>query len=356
MLVENNNLLLSLAKWARSSEENYTTEAFVHLLRHLQQHEPTIVQGLLKNVCDLLIEKKEKGKQEIDLSMPLEAKDLEFKTQVGYTLDERISRPDISIVAPNYLIFVEVKVSAELGFDQLARYRAILDKEKDSRTGLLILLSRAPSTKLDRELADAAILWHRIAEWLKDALNSKTPISDVSKYLIEQFINFLAKMPPPPPPPPPPGSVSDEFRIMLLLGYDEIGRIEELYAYPRLQTLLTMMDEVIKATDGESQHILRNGIFGDEHARCEFIGYDIQDDRYSFYVCHYGKECKLLFTTWKCKIDIEQAAHGRFGRVIEKPDRWQAELNFDGQDELPEDRTLIRESYRNREFDRIQEF
>ncbi len=329
MRVDNNNLLLSLVKWARSSEENFTTEAFVHLLRHLQQHEPTIVQDLLKNVCDLLREKKEKGKQGIDLSKPLEVKDLEFQTQVGYWLDERILRPDISIVAPNYLIFVEVKVSAELGFDQLARYRAILEKEKGSRTGVLILLSRAPSTKLDRELADVAILWHQIAKWLRDALKSRTPISDVSKYLIEQFVNFLANMPPPPPPPPPPVSVNDEFRRMGLLGPDEIRTIEELYDYPRLQTLLTMMDEVIKATDAESQHILRNGIFGDEHFQCGFIGYDIQDDRYSFYVCHYGKECKLLFTTWKCKIDVEQAAQGRFGRVVAKPDRWQAELSID---------------------------
>jgi hypothetical protein len=368
MSVENNNLLINFINRATSHEENLTTEAFVHLLRHLKQHEPTIVQDLLKNVFDLLREKKEKNKQEIDLSKPLEVKDLEFKTQAGYTQDETRRQPDISIVAPNYLILVEVKVSAPLGFEQLASYRGVLEeglkKEKEkgrSKTGILILLSCLPSTKRDSERADVAIFWCQIAKWLEDELNSGITIDATSKYLIEQFIHFLVfvcpeLLPCPPPPLPPPGSVHDELRIMLQRNYDELRDLKELDDFPRLHTLLAMMDEIIKATGSQSQPVLTHGSFDGK-----YIGYDIQNCQYCFYIYYSEKECKLRFMTWSCKIDVKQAK-GKFGQVVEdaRPLRWQAELNIDGQDEPntngSEDSIRIRESYRIREFDRIREF
>lgn len=79
MSVEDNNLLISLVKRASSITEDFTTEAFVHLLKHLQKHEPIIVRDLLIIICDLL---KEKGKKEMDLSKPLDVKDLNFKTRI----------------------------------------------------------------------------------------------------------------------------------------------------------------------------------------------------------------------------------------------------------------------------------
>ena len=74
MSVENNNLLISLVKRASNVTEDFTTEAFVHLLRHLQQRESTIVQDLLKEICKSLREKQEKERQEIDLSKSLDVK------------------------------------------------------------------------------------------------------------------------------------------------------------------------------------------------------------------------------------------------------------------------------------------
>ncbi len=238
MSVENNNLLINFINRATSQKENLTTEAFVHLLRHLKQHEPTIVQDLLKNVFDLLREKKGKNKQEIDLSKPLEVKDLEFKTQAGFTLDETRRRPDISIVTPNYLIFVEVKVSAPLGFEQLASYRGVLEeglkKEKEkgrSKTGILIFLSCLPSTKRDSERADVVIFWCQIAKWLEDELNSGITIDATSKYLIEQFIHFLVfvcpVLLPCPPPPLHLQSVHDEL-IMVRRNHDELERSQRI--------------------------------------------------------------------------------------------------------------------------------
>jgi hypothetical protein len=288
-----------------------------------------------------------------------EVRYVEFKTQKAYGQEQ----PDITVIAPGYLIFVEVKVSAELRNDQLSRYRAILEKEKGSRTGILVLLSCLPSTKLDSKQADVAILWRQVAKWLEDALNSGTVTSDTSKYLIEQFIKFLymvcgfsnnRKSR------PILTGINDEFQKMLQKNRGEIREIDELDNYPRLQALLMMMDEAITAIQAQPRQ-LRKGSFNIfEHARYDFVGYDMQDPPYSFYIGTLGKECKLLFTTWACKIDVKRADQGRFGHIAANPDRWEAELIIDGQDELnanePEDRIRIREFYQIRELDRIRNF
>jgi len=324
MSIEDNNLLMNLRKWARRNEENFTTEAFVHLLRHLQEDEPEILRDLLKE------------KMEVDLaSSGVDVKDIKFNTQA--TQPNGV-RPDIAIVAPDYLIFVEVKVSAGLGEGQLKKYRDILEIEKGNRTGILVLLSRIEYTSPDREYAHIRILWRQIAKWLD--LKSGAAIHDRSKYLIEQFIKFLQG-----PPPKPPRLLSwreeivNEFHEMFL-SHAEIGKIEELLDYTRLHILLTMMNEVIKSVDDQSQRTLTSGNLD----QVRYIGYDIQDRRYCFYICFYGKECKVAFMTWNCKIDIEKAK-GRLGHVVANagPDRWQNELNLNG----PEDQIRIKEFYQS---------
>jgi hypothetical protein len=181
MSIKNNNLLINLSKWAKRSFENFTTETFVHLLRHLQEHEPTIA-------CHLLSEMTGGEKTGVKL-VESDVKDLKFNTQVTHSG----GRPDIEIVAPGYLIFIEVKVSAELGKGQLTRYRKVLEDSGIPKPNTkLILLSRIPSTNPENMQADIAIRWTQIAKWLENDLKKHgEAIHATSKYVIEQFIEFL---------------------------------------------------------------------------------------------------------------------------------------------------------------------
>jgi|WetSurMetagenome_2_1015567.scaffolds.fasta_scaffold422853_1 hypothetical protein len=113
------------------------------------------------------------------------------------------------------------------------------------------------------------------------------------------------------------------------LGCAEIEQIEE--DYPVLYGLLAMMDKVI---DTQSQRVLVRGNFDGG----SYLGYDIQDQRYCFYAHCYGKECKLLFMTWNCKINTAKAK-GALGQVVTDagPVRWQNALEIN----RPEDQMQI---------------
>ena len=112
------------------------------------------------------------------------------------------------------------------------------------------------------------------------------------------------------------------YSLQISQSHGEIGNLEALRDYPKLYSLLLMMGEVI---DVQSQRTLTKGTL----IEGGYIGYNIQDSRYCFYIYFCGKECKLIFMTWHCKIDIEQCK-GRFGQVVknEGPVRWRDELNL----------------------------
>lgn len=310
MNYENNNLLINLSKWAKRHKENFTTEAFAHLLRYLKKDEPTIAYNLLKKMTSGEVNLAESDIQHLTFNMQ--------KTRSGV-------KPDIEIVSPDHLIFIEVKVAAELGDNQLNSYQQALAKSGVPNRKL-ILLSRIPSTKPDSRQADIAIRWYQMAQWLEDELENGNTINETSKYVIKQFIEFLhgdnlaIK--------PIKENIINEFQKMLSLqirqGDYGIKKLEELLDYPTLYSLLMMMDQVI---DSQYRRTLVSGAL----VEGKYIGYDIQNSQYFFYLHFYGRECKLIFMTWDIKIDVEQS-NGTFGQVIENagPIRWQNELILSG--------------------------
>ena len=48
--VDDNNLLSQLYKWTSRQDENYVTDAFAHLLRHLREHQPSDVIHILSRL------------------------------------------------------------------------------------------------------------------------------------------------------------------------------------------------------------------------------------------------------------------------------------------------------------------
>lgn len=200
-----NNLLVPLHGLAKSQDENFVTETFAHLLRHLLEHEPVVGVGLLGFLTD--------GK----LNVPKdEAKSVSVSTQVA-TAE---GTPDIRICTSHHLVIVEVKLQSSLGPRQLEKYRRILNASHlASKT--LVLLSRY-SIEPD-EKPDVTARWYRIADWLRERAAQRAWCSPVSDYLVRQFIGFMQAR----------GITMEQVNWQMLEGVKA------------MQNLIAMMEEVL---------------------------------------------------------------------------------------------------------------
>src|SRR6056297_43947 len=166
------NLLMRLLHWAHKQDENFTTEAFVHLITTLIALEPQTAKNLLSKLTNGFLHLYKE-----DFSF------LEINTQVH--TDE--GKPDIEIRTKERLVYIEVKVDSKLGRDQLDRYRAALEKSDFSQT-LLVLLTRYGSLE-GADKADFFIQWHHVADWLQNA-SSKIE-NQQAEFLVQQFVEYL---------------------------------------------------------------------------------------------------------------------------------------------------------------------
>jgi hypothetical protein len=172
-----NNLLLSLHKWSRRQNENFHTEAFVHLLRHLLKYDSKFAVNLLRRLTGELLDLK-----------PEDAHLVTLTTQIEIST----GKPDIEIKTKDHLIYIEVKVEAGLGDRQLKRYRIDLQKKSAFKSKSLILLTRYPFVfKEDDEKPDLIIYWYEIAEWLESELKEGVVEHSSGSYVIGQFLEFL---------------------------------------------------------------------------------------------------------------------------------------------------------------------
>ncbi len=167
-----NNLLVNLHKLAKRQDENFHTEALVHLLRHLVQYDRASAVKILKKITG-------------------ETLDLERISIITQAVTTKGHRPDIEISTQNHLIYIEVKVKSGLGKDQLDRYRKALDESNFNNTNLILLTKNPLLLDEDEEKADLNIRWYQIAEWLEDELEDDIVEKGSSRYLIKQFLDFL---------------------------------------------------------------------------------------------------------------------------------------------------------------------
>ncbi len=168
------NLLSDLHAFARRQDENFTTEAFAHLLGHLVMHDAKVATRVLKKLTGDRLRLDE-----------AECAHLEIATQVR-TAD---GQPDIEISSPGLVVIVEVKVNAEVSPGQISRYRKIL-RERRAEQSRLVLLTRFEPDPLPRqEQPDHAVRWYEVAEWLEQS--AKDLKRESSKCVCEQFLKFL---------------------------------------------------------------------------------------------------------------------------------------------------------------------
>jgi hypothetical protein len=177
MREQTNNLLINLHRWAFKQDENFTTESFVHLLNHLLVDEPKIAIRMLRKLTNDFL--RFKVAEVINVQIIVQP-----ITDLG--------RPDMEISIGSYIVFIEVKVEAEINEHQLKRYKNALKKYKDKKTKLIVL-SKYPASSDLKIKPDLAVRWFQVADWLEKELRSDK-IKPLSRFFIEQFIGWMNEL------------------------------------------------------------------------------------------------------------------------------------------------------------------
>lgn len=169
------NLYACLFKWAHRQDENFTTEAFAHLLRFLLGKEAELGVSLLKFLT---------GDR---LALPAaDANAVEVTTQVT----TESGRPDVEIRAGDHLVYVEAKDRSGLGRDQVQRYLDVLAGSGAPHT-TLVLLTRYPLEKSGGLKANVERRWYEVAAVLEHELAQHAWQHAEAKFLTEQFVAYL---------------------------------------------------------------------------------------------------------------------------------------------------------------------
>ncbi len=173
-MTQNLNIFSALAKYNSARDENYLTEAFVFIINSLLIREHHVGLDILTRLC-------------------VKNNDFSFDANehISVTTQETTEqgRPDIKVLSPDILIYIEVKHDSPLGFKQLERYKKALETSS-AATKHINLLTRFASDFIDeQEKPYKHVQWWEIYNWLD---NIKRRIQNpISIYLIDSFKSFL---------------------------------------------------------------------------------------------------------------------------------------------------------------------
>jgi hypothetical protein len=280
-----NNLLLALHKYASLQDENFTTETFVHLLRHLQAFEPVIVSSLLGFLSG--------GRLKMDTE---DCSKLKITTQNTFME----GRPDILMGSAQHFVIIEVKVDSQPGWNQLDRYRALLETRPEPNK-CLILLTRYSVDEAEEKKVDSCVRWHRTARFLLQEL--KRVHEGTSEYLIRQFLEFLMER----------GIAMGKVSWELVRG---------------VQSLMVLMGMVVEAV-GAAKLKAKSPTAG-----IEFYGrYFTVDGTECWSGIYYSKPQAIVFETYNInKTKADAIGLGRVQRDSKGTSRWTTELDLEAEE------------------------
>ena len=282
------NLFLRLHTWASGQDENFTSESFAYVLQHLTEHDPAVGARIVRRLTGC----------RLDLS-PQDAEFVTITTQVSIAE----GRPDIEIRTPDHLVYVEVKVEAELGEQQLERYRSALTRSGYAYT-TLVLLTQYPMMFAEPECPDIAIRWFDIADWFEEEAASGRLTHPSTSFVVTQFLGFLY----------------GRNLAMEKVGW-ELGP-----GVRSLGSLLAMMKEAI---DGD-RRIKRYNLYLSQ----DFVGYYLGAAAY-YLGLYYEQPAVLRFQTWGVKISKERGSAVNIGRLWEERPvglRWGNTLDLESEE------------------------
>jgi hypothetical protein len=212
-----------------------------------------------------------------------EAKIIDLRTQVETA---ESGRPDLEIRIPNGLVWVEIKVEAELRAGQLEGYRLGLQQSGFTRTRLVLLTRHPPPLFTEKfEKPDLLIRrWYEVGEWIDREYRPGTIQDDVSRFLCKQFLDFL------------------EARNMTAAQVNwHMGD-----GVRALRSLLDMLEEVATFCKVSAK----------KSTAWDSIG--LQLDKKYWIGVSFDEPEQLRFQTEGCRIDPKEANNLGVGEVIEK--------------------------------------
>lgn len=285
-------LLPRLHKLARRQDENFVTEALAYLLEVLELEAPSIAEDVL---CCLL-----------GVEAALGDGPAFIRTQY-YTSS---GRPDMRIETSAVLAFIEVKVDAQLGTEQLPTYRRALDAEPTrAATKRLVLLSRLPIT-VDSELTCHTVRWDEIASRLRQGLDDS--LSPIASHVLHEFLDFMEERGLKPPARRSIVSAgvaqSEQHGNGPLALRQRFTRLEQLLEYPELKPVHDLLALVGEAIDlsGQFSGVKR---FGSGQHSGGWIGWNLEGMRYFIYFGWSEPEV-LQFQRYKPPIDPDRPDGG----------------------------------------------
>lgn len=264
------NVFLRLHKWAARQDENFTTELLVLVLQFLLERDPVagvrLVRELTEGFLDIAAE---------------EARTIDLRTQVG---TEESGRPDVEIRTSDALVWMEVKVEAEIRTGQLEGYRRGLQQSGIARTRLILLTRHPVFFDDDSEKPDGILRWYHVSEWLDWEYRRQAITDPVSRFFCKQFLEFL------------------EARNMTAtqVSWQMADGIRAL------RGLLDMLEEIAAFCKVSAKKV----------TSWDSIGFQL--DRKYWIGVVYDEPAQLRFQTEGCRIDPQKAATVGVGAVIEK--------------------------------------
>lgn len=100
-------------------------------------------------------------------------------------------RPDLEIRALDRLVWIEVKVEAELQVGQLEGYRVLLGEYADRQTRLILLTRYLPVFQPGDACPDREVRWFELADRATKELATVKQFSEAAEFLARQFVEFL---------------------------------------------------------------------------------------------------------------------------------------------------------------------
>lgn len=172
-----NNLPIQLFRWASHQEENFTTEALAHLLRHVATHSPDAAYSLLSQL----------GGDVLKDAAPGELRKLKIQTQRAWSPG---GIPDMTIEGEDTLLLVEVKVGAKIDTEQLRSYMEILAHDSRSKKGLSLLATESAPAETPKGIHQ--MRWFDVADRLDQVRKEVDEGHSVTTYLLDQLSTYLA--------------------------------------------------------------------------------------------------------------------------------------------------------------------
>lgn len=162
-----------LFRWAHRQGENFTTDAFVGVVKVMLKREESLAKRFLGWLCF-----GNESTFSFCGTLP----------QIGTQLRSEDGTPDVHVAASGLFSLIEIKKGSDLHAGQLSQYHSLLAR-RDEPAKSLVLLTAFDATFLPAEKPHHWWRWGQVAEWLE----RNPPTDEIASWLVREFLTYLKR-------------------------------------------------------------------------------------------------------------------------------------------------------------------